>query len=50
MDIGVGPWCPDVPDFENQGSTEALNVIPAGTSYRPFPGFGSFTNALTARA
>src|SRR6516162_1053483 len=48
--IPVGPWAPDTPDFQNSGSTEALNVIPAAASYRPFPGFGSISNALSARA
>ena len=48
--IPVGPWAPDTPDFQNAGSTEALNVIPAAASYRPFPSFGSISSALSARA
>ena len=48
--IPVGPWAPDTPELQNQGSTEALNVIPAAASYRPFPGFGAISTALGARA
>jgi hypothetical protein len=48
--IPVGPWTPDTPDFMNEGSLEALNVIPAARSYRPFPGFAAISNALNARA
>src|SRR6185369_12677748 len=48
--IAVGPWTPDLPDFQGSGSNEALNVIPAQSSYRPFPQFASITNSLTARA
>lgn len=48
--IPVGPWAPDTPDLEGSGSTEALNVIPAKRSYRPFPGFAAISNALVARA
>ena len=47
--IPVGPWAPDMPDFQSQGSTEALNVIPKGTSYGPFPSFASISSALNAR-
>ncbi len=49
MDIKVGPWAPDTPDFENTGSTEALNVTPNADSYGPFPSFAAISNALTAR-
>lgn len=48
--IGVAPFTPDRPAF-NGGTTEALNVIAARGSYRPFPAFQAFsTAALTARA
>lgn len=48
--IGVAPYLPDRPAF-NGGATEALNVIAANGSYRPFPAFAAFsTAALTARA
>ncbi len=47
--IPVGPWTPDTPDYQNQGSTEALNVIPKSASYGPFPSFASISGALGAR-
>jgi hypothetical protein len=49
MDINIGPWLPDTPDFERQGSLEALNVTPGPSSYRPFASFAALSNALTAR-
>lgn len=49
VDIPVGAWRPDLPDYERQGSCEALNVIPGLNSYRPFPAYVSTTDALTAR-
>ena len=48
--VPVGPWRPDSPDFGGAGSLEALNVIPAERSYRPFPGFARISNALGQRA
>lgn len=48
--IPVGSWAPDTPDLDSAGSTEALNVIPAARSYRPFPSFAPISNALAARA
>jgi len=36
MIIAPSLWTPDQPDLNNAGATEALNVIPAGTTYRPF--------------
>lgn len=50
MQIPIGNFTPDQPPLENQGALEALNVIPAAKSYRPFPAFSSVTSALTARA
>ena len=47
--IPIGPWTPDTPDYQNQGSTEALNVIPKAQSYGPFPSFASISGALGAR-
>ncbi len=47
--IPVGPWTPDMPDYQNRGSTEALNVIPKAFSYGPFPSFASLSNALAGR-
>ncbi len=49
MMIPVGPWQPDTPDLENEGSTEALNVIPRARSYGPFPNFAAVSTALSAR-
>src|SRR5690554_6208880 len=47
--VPVGPWLPDQPDYQNPGSTEALNVIPAARSYRPLPGFVPTGGAMDAR-
>ena len=47
--IPVGPWEPDTPDLASGGSGEALNVIPASRSYRPFPSFAAVSSALGAR-
>jgi hypothetical protein len=49
MLIPVGAWTPDDPDFQDPGSTEALNVIPRIRSYSPFPALASVSNALAAR-
>lgn len=49
MRVPVGEWFPDLPPFENPGAIEALNVIAAANSYRPFPTFVAATNTLTAR-
>ena len=46
----VGSWTPDLPPYENAGSTEALNVTPAANSYRPFPSFSAASSALSARS
>jgi hypothetical protein len=50
IEVPVGPWAPDMPDYENEGSTEALNVVPAAKSYRPFPSFSALSQSLAARA
>jgi hypothetical protein len=47
--IPIGPWAPDLPDFQNPGSTEALNVIAKAASYGPFPSFAKISGALGAR-
>ena len=47
--IPVGPWEPDTPDLGSGGSGEALNVIPASKSYRPFPSFATVAGALGGR-
>jgi hypothetical protein len=47
--IPVGEWRPDLPALDNPGTTEAKNVIPAAGSYRPFPSWLAYSNALPAR-
>lgn len=49
MDAAFSQWAPDSPDFETDTDTEALNVIPAQNSYRPFPALAAVTSALGAR-
>lgn len=39
-------WKPDLSDFQGEGGTEALNVIPALGGYKPFPSLSGTTNAL----
>lgn len=48
--VPFAPWLPDVTDFSTEVSTEALNVIPSSSGFRPFPGFSATTSAITARA
>ncbi len=48
--IPVGEWRPDLPELENPGSLEAKNVIPAASSYKPFPSFVAYSSALANRA
>lgn len=36
-EIPFGEWRPDLPNLNNPGGLEALNVIPADGGYRPFP-------------
>lgn len=43
-------WLPDLADFDTSVSTEALNVIPSSTGFRPFPAFSNTASAITARA
>jgi hypothetical protein len=50
IQIPIGPFSPDTPDYDKQSSLTATNVIPASASYRPFPSFAAITNSLTARA
>lgn len=47
--IPVGEWLPDLPEFQNKGSSTVLNVTPAENSYRSFPSLANYSNALTAR-
>jgi hypothetical protein len=48
--IPVGEWLPDQPALSNPGATEAKNVIPWKGSYKSFPSFTTYSNALTARS
>jgi hypothetical protein len=48
--IPFSPWQPDVAAFNNQVSTDVLNVIPSVSGFRPFPAFSNITSAITARA
>ncbi len=48
--IPAGEWLPDLPAFENPGATEAKNVIPAATGYRPFPSLLAYSGSLAGRA
>ena len=47
--IPFGEWLPDLPNMQNPGAIEALNVIPAQTSYQPFPQPVVFSTSLSAR-
>lgn len=49
MQVKFGEYTPDLPDMENPGVTVALNVLPAGDSYKSFPSATVYSNALTAR-
>src|SRR5690349_21863780 len=45
-----GVYGPDQQGLSQEFAFEALNVIPTAAGYRPFPGFGVTTSAITARA
>lgn len=47
--IRFGEWLPDLPDFENEGATEAKNVIPAARGYRPLRSLNTYSSALDGR-
>jgi hypothetical protein len=36
MNIIFKEWLPDLPDLDNPGLTEAKNVVPTDTTYKPF--------------
>src|SRR5689334_23148853 len=44
------PYGPDQNGLSQDFAFEALNVIPTAQGYRPFPGFGVTSSAITARA
>lgn len=47
MKLPLAEWKPDLPDHENDGAIEALNVLPAQKSYRPLNSLQAFSGALT---
>lgn len=49
MKIPFGEWLPDLPSFDNPGSTVATNVIPGTLSYKPMPGINAYSTALDSR-
>lgn len=50
MRVPFGPWLPDLPENENPGMIEALNVLPAAEAYKPFRAFMDLTTSgLSAR-
>lgn len=44
--VQFSEWKPDLSDFQTDGGTEALNVIPVNTGYKPFPSLSPVTAAL----
>jgi len=46
--INFAEWLPDQPAFENAGSTEAKNVIPAVRGYRSLKDLGAVSGAATS--
>ena len=49
MQVRFGEWTPDLSPMDNVGVTVALNVMPAGDSYKSFPSPSIYSSALTAR-
>lgn len=48
--IQAAEWLPDQADYQNPGSPNVANVIPAPLGYRPFASFTVQSGALPARA
>ena len=48
--VPIGPWLPDIATYNSLAATEALNVVPSKTGFRPMAGFSAVTSAITARA
>lgn len=49
--LSIGEWRPDLPDFQNPGATEAKNVYPGRSSYKPAGSFSSLaTTAMSTEA
>lgn len=45
-----GEWLPDLPDLNNPGITEALNVLPVDSGYTPYLPFVATGTAITGNA
>lgn len=48
--IPFAEWRPDIADFQTDAASEARNVIPSASGYRPFPSLVTAGSSLTARA
>lgn len=48
MQVDLGEWLPDQPDFANPGCIEAKNVLPHLRSFIPLRSFVAFSNALNS--
>lgn len=48
--IPFAAWMPDIAAFETESASEAQNVIPSASGFRPFPAFANAATAITARA
>lgn len=46
MQVTFGEYSPDLPPMDNEGVTVALNVMPAGKSYKSFPSQAIYSDAL----
>lgn len=42
-DVPFGEWLPDLPELNNPGAVEALNVLPIEGGYSPFPSLSTST-------
>lgn len=47
--VKFGPWLPDLPELDNPGLTEALNVLPVSKSYAPYRPLSTQAGALASR-
>lgn len=48
MRVPLGEWLPDLPELENPGATEALNVYPAPVGYSSVGDLSPFTVSVSA--
>jgi len=47
--IPFGPYAPDVSDYEASSERDALNVVPRGDGYGPFPGMTALSQSLAGQ-